>query len=65
MHKPVYYEILGKLRELAKQQYGEKMLYSVSEVAGLLGKSRSSIYRMGLPLHQGNITLEALAERLV
>lgn len=65
MHKPVYYEVLGSLRTNAEERFGKKLLFSVAEVAALLGKSQRTVYRMGLPFKRGSITLEALAEKLV
>ena len=65
MHKPVYYEVLGNLRDLAFATFGKKMLFTRSEVAALLGVSLSTMYRKNYPFINGCITLEALAEKLV
>lgn len=65
MHKPVYYEVLGRLRDVACEMFGKKLLYTKSEVAAVLGISERTLYRRGYPFKAGSITLEAVAEKLV
>lgn len=65
MKKPVYYEVLGGLRQLAESKFGRKMLYTKGEVAELLGVSEKTLYRRNMPFIKGSITLEAVAEKLV
>lgn len=65
MHKPVYYEVLGRLRDVAGQKFGTKLLYTKAEVAEVLGISERTLYRRAYPFKYGSITLEAVAERLV